>query len=189
MSALWKVIRYSLFEKSKVSQRRTTNQLGFTLIELMVAISIVAILSTIGMVMFSSAQGTARDAKRKGDLEDIKKALFEYKAATGSFCPLNTASGCSWAAAVNDTTPSGGNGWGFEGTNANSLKNTILTYFKQALHDPKCPAGTCSGWSDYYLSITYETFVLSAQLENGAFTTCINSSKAPAAGRNYCITE
>ena len=81
-----------------------SNKKGFTLIELMIAISVVAILATIGMVMYSSTQATARDAKRKGDLEDIKKALFLYKAANGSFCPNSTAINCSFDTSATDAT-------------------------------------------------------------------------------------
>ena len=48
---------------------------GFTLIELMVAISIVAILTTIGLAAYSTIQGNARDAKKKGDIDAIANAL------------------------------------------------------------------------------------------------------------------
>lgn len=56
---------------------------GFTLLELMVAISIVAIMATIGLVVFSNAQKNARDAKRKQDIQSIAKALESNK-------PLNS---------------------------------------------------------------------------------------------------
>ncbi len=48
---------------------------GFTLIELMVAISIIAVLSTIGMVAYSKVQLLGRDARRKQDLRAIAQAL------------------------------------------------------------------------------------------------------------------
>ncbi len=51
---------------------------GFTLIELMVVISIIAILATVGLVVYSSAQKNARDGKRVGDLQEIQKALEQY---------------------------------------------------------------------------------------------------------------
>ena len=52
---------------------------GFTLIELMVVISIIAILSVIGLTIFSGVQKNARDAKRKADLKAIATALEIYK--------------------------------------------------------------------------------------------------------------
>jgi len=56
---------------------------GFTLIELMVAIAIVAVLSTIGLVVFSNAQDGARDSKRQSDIDAIAKALESKKTSGG----------------------------------------------------------------------------------------------------------
>ncbi len=48
---------------------------GFTLPELLVVISIIGTLSTIGVVSFSSARAHARDAKRASDLKQIQTAV------------------------------------------------------------------------------------------------------------------
>lgn len=48
---------------------------GFTLIELMVVVAIIAILSVIGLAIFSTAQANARDARRKGDIDAIANVL------------------------------------------------------------------------------------------------------------------
>ncbi|OGE26281.1 hypothetical protein A3C26_03770 [Candidatus Daviesbacteria bacterium RIFCSPHIGHO2_02_FULL_39_12] len=48
---------------------------GFTLVELLVVVAIIAILSVIGITLFSSAQQNARDARRKSDIDAIAKAL------------------------------------------------------------------------------------------------------------------
>ncbi|MBI4038183.1 prepilin-type N-terminal cleavage/methylation domain-containing protein [Candidatus Daviesbacteria bacterium] len=48
---------------------------GFTLIELLVVVSIIAILSVIGITVFSGVQKNARDAKRRGDIDAISKAM------------------------------------------------------------------------------------------------------------------
>ena len=47
---------------------------GFTLIELLVVIAIMAILSTTGFAVYNNAQGRARDARRKADIDAIAKA-------------------------------------------------------------------------------------------------------------------
>src|SRR5260221_10781429 len=49
-------------------------QKGFTLVELMVTISIIAILTTIGLVVYTGVQAGARDAKRKGDMDAFSSA-------------------------------------------------------------------------------------------------------------------
>lgn len=52
---------------------------GFTLIELMVSVAIVAIISSIGYLSYGTAQVNARDARRKQDLRSISTALELYK--------------------------------------------------------------------------------------------------------------
>jgi type II secretion system protein G len=52
--------------------------LGFTLIELLVVITILGLLSTVGLGSFRSSQIKGRDAQRKHDLGQIQKALEMY---------------------------------------------------------------------------------------------------------------
>lgn len=73
---------------------------GFTLIELLVVISIIAILSVIGLASYSSTQASARDARRKGDLEALTKALEQYKTVSGAY---PHPSGCLYVLSSNDT--------------------------------------------------------------------------------------
>lgn len=58
---------------------------GFTLVELLVVISIIAILSVIGITVYSGVQKSARDAKRRGDLHALVLALEQYKTQNGSY--------------------------------------------------------------------------------------------------------
>lgn len=48
---------------------------GFTLVELLVVVAIIAVLSVIGITIFSGVQKNARDARRRADVEAISKAL------------------------------------------------------------------------------------------------------------------
>ncbi len=59
----------------KLLPKSLNNPQGFTLVELMVVISIIAILSVIGVVLFTGAQRSSRDARRKGDMDAISNAL------------------------------------------------------------------------------------------------------------------
>lgn len=51
---------------------------GFTLIELLIVISIIALLVALGTYSYNNAQIKARDAKRKQDVNNVKKALQLY---------------------------------------------------------------------------------------------------------------
>jgi prepilin-type N-terminal cleavage/methylation domain-containing protein len=87
------------------------NYRGFTLVELMVVISIIGILSAIVYANFSDARKAARDEIRITDLKNLQLAIELYKAQNGVYplqgggCtpfitwtgpgPLNSSWGCS----------------------------------------------------------------------------------------------
>jgi type II secretory pathway pseudopilin PulG len=54
-------------------------QQAFTMIELLVSATIIILLTTIGLVSFSQASISSRNAKRKADLETMRQALTIYK--------------------------------------------------------------------------------------------------------------
>ena len=56
-----------------------TQKRGFTLIEILVTISIIALLTMIGVTNFRVANQKARDGRRQGDLEQIRAALELYR--------------------------------------------------------------------------------------------------------------
>lgn len=80
----------------KLSQRTKNNLLsgrkGFTLIEVLVAATIIGLLSTIGVTGFQAITRSGRDAVRKSDLEQIRSALEIYKSEINSY---PAGSGCS----------------------------------------------------------------------------------------------
>jgi prepilin-type N-terminal cleavage/methylation domain-containing protein len=68
------------------------NKKGFTLLELLVVISIIGIIIAIGTVAYSSAQKKGRDAKRSGDLKAMQNAMEQYYSVNGNY---GSDTGCS----------------------------------------------------------------------------------------------
>ena len=57
---------------------------GFTLIELIVVIAIIAILAGLILIRIGNASSDARNSKRQSDLNQIRSAIERYKAAGGT---------------------------------------------------------------------------------------------------------
>lgn len=76
------------------------NRSGFTLIELMVAIAIVAIVSVIGTALFGQAQKNARDGKRINEIGEIQNALEQYYATNNGYPALVAVNGSSNVSAL-----------------------------------------------------------------------------------------
>ncbi len=55
------------------------NKRGFTIVELLIVIVVIAILAAISVVAYSGIQTRARDSQRSSDISAIKKALELYK--------------------------------------------------------------------------------------------------------------
>lgn len=70
-------------------------KLGFTLVELLVTISIMMLVMGVALVAFSGTRATTRDAKRQGDLEAIRSALELYRADNSGYPP-----GSAWQSAL-----------------------------------------------------------------------------------------
>lgn len=75
---------------SKTQSLRDNSKSGFSLIELMVVIAIIAILSAVGLSIYTSAQSKARDAKRRSDVDAMAKVYeLHYNTSTGKYSALD----------------------------------------------------------------------------------------------------
>lgn len=61
--------------------RKYHHSKGFTLVELLVVISIVAILATVGVASFGVAQQSARDGRAKADVTNISRSIETSRAS------------------------------------------------------------------------------------------------------------
>lgn len=63
---------------------------GFTLIELLITVSIIIILTAIGISVYSNTQQSARDTRRRGDIAAIANALeSRYNPLTQKYPVIN----------------------------------------------------------------------------------------------------
>lgn len=76
---------------------------GFTLIELLVVATIIVVLSAIGLVSFTNAGKSARNSKRKSDLETVRQALVLYKSDNGTYPVLSPSSHTRYETLVSNT--------------------------------------------------------------------------------------
>lgn len=58
---------------------------GFTIVELLIVIVVIAILAAITIVAYSGLQQRARDSQRQSELSTIQKVLELYKANNGAY--------------------------------------------------------------------------------------------------------
>lgn len=82
---------------------------GFTLVEIIVVISIISLIATIGISSYSVLNRNARDARRKADLEQVRSALELYKSNNGAYPTTGGAwyGTCTagWATVTSDYVP------------------------------------------------------------------------------------
>lgn len=64
---------------------KNTNQQGFTIVELLIVIVVIAILAAISIVAFTGVQQRGRDSARASDVNSISKALTAYTADGGAW--------------------------------------------------------------------------------------------------------
>lgn len=154
---------------------------GFTLVELLVVIVIIAILAAITMVAYNGIQGRARDAGRLSDIETIAKALELYYGDNGQYPYGSCTSGCLINGSWSDTN---------DGSWANLASALVPKYISSMPTEPKPTNGASPitagnfGYAYYANKSTYcgtapgQMYILVYTLEvsqknmlNGACTT------------------
>ncbi len=137
---------------------------GFTLIELLVVISIIGILVAISIFGLSGARESARDARRKSDIELIKSGLEIYKADCGNY-PIGTS--------LADP---------LVGTETSGACLTTNTYISEIPLDPADPARV------YVYSSDGVTYGVCAALEGGTGSVSCGTSSC-GSQCNYKVTN
>ncbi len=110
----------------------TSAHKGFTLVELLVVISIIAILSVIGITVFSSVQKSARTSKRISDMKAIQTALELYynDPVNNNQYPKTTQLAGGWLTECE-------NPWGTGNLSPEQvIPGLVPTYMQSFPHDP-----------------------------------------------------
>ncbi len=70
--------------------KQINKDLGFTLVELLVSISIIAILSAVLVISYSNAQKNSRDQRRIADLKAVQNAAEQMMLLSGTYPTTNS---------------------------------------------------------------------------------------------------
>lgn len=139
----------------------TLKNKGFTLVELLIVVAIIAILTSMVTVNLQDARQRARDAQRKGDLKQIQNALELYKNDQNPQSYPDTA---SWISALE-----------------------VGGYMKQVPEDPT--HAQVNSWPDIsYTQNSSLEYDLTACLENSADPD-LDDTNICAEGYSYTLTE
>ena len=133
---------------------------GFTLVELLVVISIIGILSSFAVVSLNSARVKARDALRKGDMAQLRTAINLYYDDNEEYpaCGAWDGGAADFGATADAADDSGSSCYfdfdgGTTGTLTDALTSGSRPYTMNMPKDPKNSnnAVAASGGSDIYI--------------------------------------
>lgn len=151
---------------------------GFTLIEIVIAITIVAILSVIGLTSFNAVQGGSRDARRKQELDLLAKTLESSKNHSAGTYTYTTAQANIDFADKIPTDPNSANGY---------CVATATGTAPPAVATTRTATGCPSGGSTYGLFTT--SIGASGGLAVGtakSWTLCVNLERNTTP---YCVSS
>lgn len=132
-------------------------QTGFTLLELMVTITIIGLLATVILASLAGSRASARDATRVQAVKELQKALELYRNANVGVYPCSTAMpGCV----------SGGAEIYVNGSTRNTFFDTAISAYYRATNEP---TNFAAGWLTNG-SIQYRTGGTTAAPDRGSYT-------------------
>lgn len=113
-----------------IKKQRASLSRGFSLIELLVAITIISVLTTLGLANYQNSLRRTRDANRQADLELISSALEIYKTDNNEYPTANNICDSSLGSCA--ACPCTGSDW----TGTNVLSDLEPNYILELPVDP-----------------------------------------------------
>jgi len=101
-----------MFVVTNYTDMKRKAEAGFTLFELLVVISIIAVLIAVISTSYAAAQKRARDTRRRQDIKAVQKALEQYRAINSTY-PLDCNPGSTYlpSGLPSDPKPDYGYSW------------------------------------------------------------------------------
>jgi len=128
---------------------------GFTIIELIVVITIIAVLSTIVIGSVNQYQAKARDTRRIADIRQIQKAFELYRIDNNGNFPIYN-NGCMACLGVNDNSSCWGASCGGNSAKGSSALNIALKPYISVMPIDPSPG---RGLGDRYLYKNGEFYI------------------------------
>ncbi|MDM1284699.1 prepilin-type N-terminal cleavage/methylation domain-containing protein [Acinetobacter indicus] len=148
----------------RARSRRLVANKGFTLIELMIAVAIVAILAAIAFPSYQDSVKRTKRAEAQAELLGIGQKLASYKLANGSFYEanlqnvyggnvINKSGSITYNLSLSDTSTDPTHTWTLTATPAGSqLGNGAITLDSKGkqcwFKDKDDASGTCLSWDE-----------------------------------------
>jgi prepilin-type N-terminal cleavage/methylation domain-containing protein len=133
--------------------KRKPKKNGFTLVELLVVISIIGFLATSSLVLLNNARINARDARRRADLSQLRKAVDMYVQHYGA-PPITTDYGEGNTGGWDSSYE--GNFMQFLAGTAGSANPQNIKFMKNPPKDPiNNGSGDCAGFVGYQYCFYY----------------------------------
>lgn len=134
---------------------------GFTLVEILVVVTIMSLLASIAAVSYTRFVKQSRDARRKTDIEQVRAGIELYRNFKGAY-------------------PTPGMRFGID-----PLTDGSTTYMSTLPKDPMSTSPTANTYF-YTSSGTYQDYTLCAYIEGGETSVSLNSCGVGLIC-NYCM--
>ena len=169
------------------------NTSGFTIVELLIVVVVIAILAAISIAGYNGIQARSRDGQRKQDIATIKKALELYYIDNGKYPQSSYSSGCKINGSWSTTS---------DGSWSNLESQLVPQYLSRLPVDPAASTTTnpaiSSGFNYDYVAIpsigwcnntNTQMYMLAYRLENEAQKYEINGTCTGTQPSNYASSE